>query len=190
MTASSFLMTDTRAMLGRQLLHLRRYPSLTAFVVITPIVLLLLFVYVFGGMLGLRAERRGSEQGRIPRLPHAGNAADRGDRGDQRHHHRRGVRHEHGLRDTTSVHGHLAHSRAHRARGRRDGPDDDRRGSGRAGCGAARLPGRDGSTGLAGRAGPARARLVRLHLARRRARDGRRAASRPRATCRCWCCCS
>jgi ABC-2 type transport system permease protein len=52
MTASSYLVADTRTMLGRQLLHLRRYPSLTAFVVITPIVLLLLFVYVFGGMLG------------------------------------------------------------------------------------------------------------------------------------------
>jgi ABC-2 type transport system permease protein len=52
MTASGFLMTDTSTMLRRQLLHLRRYPSLTVFVVVTPIVLLLLFVYVFGGMLG------------------------------------------------------------------------------------------------------------------------------------------
>jgi ABC-2 type transport system permease protein len=39
-------------MLRRSLRHLQRYPSLTAMLVGQPIVLLLLFVYVFGGTLG------------------------------------------------------------------------------------------------------------------------------------------
>jgi ABC-2 type transport system permease protein len=43
---------DSATMLWRQLLHLRRYPSLTLMLVALPIVFLLLFVYVFGGTLG------------------------------------------------------------------------------------------------------------------------------------------
>ncbi|MFJ7961783.1 ABC transporter permease, partial [Streptomyces sp. NPDC096319] len=39
---------DTATMLRRNLLHARRYPSLTLNLLLTPIMLLLLFVYVFG----------------------------------------------------------------------------------------------------------------------------------------------
>ncbi|WP_072805227.1 ABC transporter permease [Rhodococcoides yunnanense] len=39
-------------MFRRNLIHLRRYPSMTAILVGMPVVFLLLFVYVFGGTLG------------------------------------------------------------------------------------------------------------------------------------------
>ncbi|MEU5980212.1 ABC transporter permease [Streptomyces sp. NPDC047315] len=53
---------DSTTMLRRNLLHVRRYPALTLNVVLMPIVLLLLFVYVFGdtmsaGMAGGGADR-------------------------------------------------------------------------------------------------------------------------------------
>ncbi len=38
-------------MLRRNLLHARRYPSLTLNLLLTPVVLLLLFVYVFGDVM-------------------------------------------------------------------------------------------------------------------------------------------
>ena len=43
---------DSATMLRRNLRHIRRYPSLTLLLVGTPVVILLLFVYVFGGTLG------------------------------------------------------------------------------------------------------------------------------------------
>jgi ABC-2 type transport system permease protein len=43
---------DSATMLRRNLLHIRRYPSLTFLLVAQPIVFLLLFVFVFGGTLG------------------------------------------------------------------------------------------------------------------------------------------
>ncbi|ASU85793.1 ABC transporter permease [Nocardiopsis gilva YIM 90087] len=43
---------DSATMLGRQLRHLVRYPSMTLLLVGMPIVFLLLFVYVFGGTMG------------------------------------------------------------------------------------------------------------------------------------------
>ncbi len=46
------LVTDSTTMLRRSLRRMRRYPSLTLFIAGIPIVLLLLFVYVFGGTLG------------------------------------------------------------------------------------------------------------------------------------------
>ncbi|GGW50130.1 ABC transporter permease [Streptomyces xantholiticus] len=42
---------DSSTMLRRNLLHARRYPSLTLNLLLTPIVLLLLFVYVFGDVM-------------------------------------------------------------------------------------------------------------------------------------------
>ncbi|MFH9820505.1 ABC transporter permease, partial [Streptomyces sp. NPDC017230] len=42
---------DSTTMLRRNLLHARRYPSLTLNLLLTPIVLLLLFVYVFGDVM-------------------------------------------------------------------------------------------------------------------------------------------
>ena len=49
---SAYALTDSATMLRRQLRHMLRYPSLTVMLVGMPIVLLLLFVYVFGGTLG------------------------------------------------------------------------------------------------------------------------------------------
>ena len=46
------LLTDSATMLRRSLRRMRRYPSLTFFIAGIPVVLLLLFVYVFGGTLG------------------------------------------------------------------------------------------------------------------------------------------
>jgi ABC-2 type transport system permease protein len=44
--------TDSMTMLRRNLLRLRRYPGLTGFLILGPVVILVLFVYVFGGTLG------------------------------------------------------------------------------------------------------------------------------------------
>jgi ABC-2 type transport system permease protein len=52
MTATSHVVGDSATMLRRQLRHMQRYPSLTAFTVGAPVVLLVLFVFVFGGTLG------------------------------------------------------------------------------------------------------------------------------------------
>ncbi|MGW4894341.1 ABC transporter permease [Kitasatospora sp. NPDC004240] len=45
-------MRDSSTMVRRQLKRLLRYPSMTVQLVLTPVILLLLFVYVFGGTLG------------------------------------------------------------------------------------------------------------------------------------------
>ncbi len=52
MSALACTMRDSSTMVRRQLRHMIRYPSLTVMLVGMPIVLLLLFVYVFGGTLG------------------------------------------------------------------------------------------------------------------------------------------
>ncbi|AII03689.1 ABC transporter permease [Rhodococcus opacus] len=52
MTTIGYALTDSATMLRRSLRHRIRYPSMTVILVGMPIVLLLLFVYVFGGTLG------------------------------------------------------------------------------------------------------------------------------------------
>ena len=52
MTAYPLVLADSATMLRRNLRRMRRYPSLTFFIAGIPVVLLLLFVYVFGGTLG------------------------------------------------------------------------------------------------------------------------------------------
>ena len=52
MTGLAYTLSDSRVMLRRNLTHQLRYPSMTVMLVGMPIVLLLLFVYVFGGQLG------------------------------------------------------------------------------------------------------------------------------------------
>ncbi|MHB9755842.1 ABC transporter permease [Streptomyces sp. BYX5S] len=47
----SLAVRDSATMLRRNLLHARRYPSLTLNILLTPIVLLLLFVYVLGDVM-------------------------------------------------------------------------------------------------------------------------------------------
>ena len=48
MSALSLAVRDSNTMLRRNLLHARRYPSMTLNLLLTPIMLLLLFVYIFG----------------------------------------------------------------------------------------------------------------------------------------------
>ncbi|MFC9057978.1 ABC transporter permease [Streptomyces sp. NPDC057074] len=48
MSTLSLAMRDSTTMLRRNLLHARRYPSLTLNLLLTPVMLLLLFVYIFG----------------------------------------------------------------------------------------------------------------------------------------------
>jgi len=52
MSTLTYAVSDSSVMLRRQLLHMRRYPVLTFMLLGVPVVLLLLFVYVFGGTLG------------------------------------------------------------------------------------------------------------------------------------------
>jgi ABC-2 type transport system permease protein len=52
MNAYPLVLADSATMLRRNLRRMRRYPSLTLFIAGTPVVFLLLFVYVFGGTLG------------------------------------------------------------------------------------------------------------------------------------------
>ncbi|MBK4347057.1 ABC transporter permease [Lacisediminihabitans changchengi] len=48
----SHVAADSVTMLRRNLLHMVRYPALSMFTVLGPVVILLLFVFVFGGALG------------------------------------------------------------------------------------------------------------------------------------------
>ncbi|MGA5067257.1 ABC transporter permease [Streptomyces exfoliatus] len=62
MSTLALAVRDTSTMLRRNLLHARRYPSLTLNLLLTPVMLLLLFVYIFGdvmsaGMSGGGADR-------------------------------------------------------------------------------------------------------------------------------------
>jgi ABC-2 type transport system permease protein len=52
MSTLTLALRDSATMTRRQLTRLRRYPSMTVQLVATPVILLLLFVYVFGGTLG------------------------------------------------------------------------------------------------------------------------------------------
>jgi ABC-2 type transport system permease protein len=51
MNTPSLAVRDSNTMLRRNLLHARRYPSLTLNLLLTPIMLLLLFVYIFGDVM-------------------------------------------------------------------------------------------------------------------------------------------
>jgi ABC-2 type transport system permease protein len=50
---SCHLLSDSATMLRRSLRRMRRYPSLTFFIAAIPVVVLLLFAYVFGGTMGI-----------------------------------------------------------------------------------------------------------------------------------------
>ena len=49
---SAYLLHDSATMLRRNLLHAKRYPSMTLVVAVIPILFYLIFVYVFGSTLG------------------------------------------------------------------------------------------------------------------------------------------
>ncbi|MGW0550751.1 ABC transporter permease [Streptomyces altiplanensis] len=51
MSSLSLAARDSSTMLRRNLLHARRYPSMTLNLLLTPVILLLLFVYVFGDVM-------------------------------------------------------------------------------------------------------------------------------------------
>ncbi|MFA7768685.1 ABC transporter permease [Streptomyces sp. NRRL S-448] len=51
MSTVSLAVRDCSTMLRRNLLHARRYPSLTLNLLLTPVMLLLLFVYIFGDVM-------------------------------------------------------------------------------------------------------------------------------------------
>ena len=52
MSTTTYAVRDSATMLRRNLKHMLRYPTIPLMLVTVPIVLLLLFVYVFGGTLG------------------------------------------------------------------------------------------------------------------------------------------
>jgi ABC-2 type transport system permease protein len=56
MSTLAYAATDSATMLRRQLRHMLRYPSMTVLLVGMPVVILLVFVYVFGGTLGAGLE--------------------------------------------------------------------------------------------------------------------------------------
>ncbi|MGW1074560.1 ABC transporter permease [Streptomyces sp. NPDC002537] len=51
MSSLPLAVRDSSTMLRRNLLHARRYPSLTLNLLLTPVILLLLFVYIFGDVM-------------------------------------------------------------------------------------------------------------------------------------------
>ena len=69
-TATTFAMSDSITMLRRSLLHIRRYPGLTMFVIGAPVVFLMLFVFVFGGTLGAGLPGVDPDAGRSAYLPY------------------------------------------------------------------------------------------------------------------------
>lgn len=50
--SATLVLTDSATMLRRRIKHLRRYPSLTIMLIGQPVVILLLFVYIFGDTMG------------------------------------------------------------------------------------------------------------------------------------------
>ncbi|MEU8572228.1 ABC transporter permease [Streptomyces asoensis] len=58
----SLALRDSTTMLRRNLLHARRYPSLTLNLLLTPVMLLLLFVYIFGDVMSVGIGGRGADR--------------------------------------------------------------------------------------------------------------------------------
>ncbi|MET8877651.1 ABC transporter permease [Nocardia sp. NPDC004604] len=51
MSTTAYALADSKTMLRRNLLHAKRYPSMTISIIVMPILLLLIFNFVFGGAL-------------------------------------------------------------------------------------------------------------------------------------------
>ncbi|MEV5886914.1 ABC transporter permease [Streptomyces sp. NPDC052020] len=62
MSSPTFALRDSATMLRRNLLHARRYPSLTLNLLLTPVMLLLLFVYVFGDVMSAGIGEGGADR--------------------------------------------------------------------------------------------------------------------------------
>ncbi|MBU3066243.1 ABC transporter permease [Nocardia sp. NEAU-G5] len=52
MSTMTYAVADTGTMLRRNLVHAKRYPGMTIGVIVMPVILLLVFNYIFGGALG------------------------------------------------------------------------------------------------------------------------------------------
>ena len=125
----SHVVADAITMLRRNLLHIVRYPGLSIFTIVAPVVILLLFVFVFGGTLGAGLPGVDPAGGREAYLAYvmpgilaitiagtAGGAATTVVDGHDRGHHR-----------AVPHHGDLAGGGARRARARQHHPGDHRR---------------------------------------------------------------
>ncbi|MEV5509083.1 ABC transporter permease [Streptomyces orinoci] len=62
MSSFSLALRDSSTMLRRNLLHARRYPSMTLNLLLTPVMLLLLFVYVFGDVMSAGIDGGGPDR--------------------------------------------------------------------------------------------------------------------------------
>jgi ABC-2 type transport system permease protein len=62
MSSLSLAVRDSSTMVRRNLLHARRYPSLTLNLLLTPIMLLLLFVYIFGDVMSAGIDGGGPDR--------------------------------------------------------------------------------------------------------------------------------
>ncbi|WP_329376100.1 ABC transporter permease [Streptomyces sp. NBC_01351] len=62
MSSLSLAVRDASTMLRRNLLHARRYPSLTLNLLLTPVMLLLLFVYIFGDVMSAGIGESGADR--------------------------------------------------------------------------------------------------------------------------------
>ncbi|MDQ0985272.1 ABC transporter permease [Streptomyces sp. V2I9] len=62
MSALALAVRDSSTMLRRNLLHARRYPSLTLNLLLTPVMLLLLFVYIFGDVMSAGIGGEGADR--------------------------------------------------------------------------------------------------------------------------------
>ncbi|MEV4341183.1 ABC transporter permease [Streptomyces sp. NPDC049590] len=62
MSSLSLAVRDSSTMLRRNLLHARRYPSMTLNLLLTPVVLLLLFVFIFGDVMSAGIGNGGADR--------------------------------------------------------------------------------------------------------------------------------
>ncbi|MEU8487604.1 ABC transporter permease [Streptomyces sp. NPDC048641] len=62
MSSLTLAVRDSSTMLRRNLLHARRYPSMTLNLLLTPVVLLLLFVYIFGDVMSAGISGGGADR--------------------------------------------------------------------------------------------------------------------------------
>lgn len=62
MSSLSLALRDSSTMLRRNLLHARRYPSMTLNLLLTPVMLLLLFVYIFGDVMSAGIGQGGADR--------------------------------------------------------------------------------------------------------------------------------
>ena len=125
----SHVVADAITMLRRNLLHIVRYPGLSMFTIVGPVVFLLLFVFVFGGTLGAGLPGVDPAGGREAYLAYVMPGILRDDHRGHRRRHRDDGRdgHDRGHHRAVPHDGDLAGRGARRARARQHHPGDHRR---------------------------------------------------------------